>query len=68
MNTNRVTVAIQTEKGGNPKEGEYDLYLVSMTEPLIIGEVVNDIDLIREAIEAELDFSKLPERALSALH
>jgi len=55
-------VSIDIESGCNPNDGEYGLSIVSFTEPLDISLPggVDDVSLIKEAIENDLDFTALP--------
>lgn len=55
---NKIKVSIFTESGCDPEQGEYELLLVSIQHPINLDE---DIDLIKEAVVNEIDFSKLPE-------
>lgn len=59
---NFVSVTIMTELGCNPKEGEYTLHLTDFigTLDLSANGGADDISLIKDCIENDLDFDKLP--------
>jgi hypothetical protein len=66
-NPNVIQVFIQTEKGCNPLEGEYSLSIGSSKYPLDISSPggVDDVSLVKDAIENEFDLSSLPEEGLT---
>jgi len=66
-NKNVIHIFIQTEKGCDPMEGEYSLSIGNMKYPLDISSPggVDDVSLIKDAIENEFDLSGLPEEGLT---
>ena len=66
---NWAKVYIETEKDCNPLEDEYSLSLVSFTGTLDIDMdgSVNTILLIKECIDNDLDFTKLPEEGFTEI-
>ncbi len=56
-----VTLAIHTELGCDPLDGEYAVYFVSSTNALTLSRRDDDFGLLLDAIENDLDFSSLPE-------
>jgi hypothetical protein len=66
-NKNVIQVYIQTEKGCDPLEGEYSLSISNIKYPLDISSHggVDDISLVKDAIENEFDLSSLPEEGLT---
>lgn len=59
---NHVQCVIGLEDGCNAMEGEYSLYITSFLGSLVINQIggVDDISLIKECIENEIDFEKIP--------
>jgi|GEM_PF-3500420 len=66
-NKNVIQVFIRTEKGCDPLEGEYSLSIGNSKYPLDISSPggVDDISLVKDAIENEFDLSSLPEEGLT---
>lgn len=62
-----VRVAITTESGCDATDGEYSLELTGFTGALDIDSPggVDDISLIKEAIEDHVDFSSLPKEGIT---
>lgn len=59
---NIVQISIHTEMGCDPEEGEYSMFISGLIGALDLSAPGNpyDIQLIKEAIEDDLDFDKLP--------
>ena len=69
---NYVSVMIRTESGCNIQEGEYSMSIDNIMGSLDISthniEVgVDDVSLIKDAIENEFDFSKLPDEGMTEI-
>jgi hypothetical protein len=66
---NYVSIGLYTEDGCDPKEGEYSLSIFSFLGSLDISSNggVDDISLIRDCIETDLDFDKLPNEGMSEI-
>ena len=62
-------VAINTESGCNPMEGEYSLCLTGFIGALVLNAVggVDDISLICEAIDEHVDWSELPKEGCTEI-
>lgn len=60
---NYVSVNITLESGCDPEDGEYGLHIISFIGSLDLSSHggVDDISLIKEAVENDVDFSKFPE-------
>lgn len=59
---NYVCVVIYTEEGCSPEEGEYGLSLCSFIGALDLSAPggTDDIQLVKDAVENEIDFKLLP--------
>jgi hypothetical protein len=66
---NYVSLGLYTEEGCNPLEGEYSLSILSFMGSLDISREggVDDISLIKECIENDLDFDKLPKEGMTEI-
>jgi hypothetical protein len=66
---NYISVLIFTETGCDPKKEEYDLRISSFIGSLDITSIggVDDISLIKESIENDFDFDKLPEEGTTEI-
>lgn len=66
---NIIGVSILTESGCDPLKGEYSLVIENFIGCLDISSYggVDDISLIKEAIENDLDFSVLPEEGYTQI-
>lgn len=60
---NYVSINIALESGCDPEDGEYGLYITSFIGSLDLSshDGVDDISLVKEAVENDIDFSKFPE-------
>ena len=60
---NYVYVTLNTETGCDPQMGEYTLFITASLGGLDISSPggVDDVSLIRECVENDIDFTKLPE-------
>lgn len=60
---NYVSVNITLESGCDPEDGEYGLHITSFIGSLDLSSYggVDDISLIKEAVENDVDFSKFPK-------
>lgn len=66
---NYVQVFVNTESGCDPKGGEYTMSLGGFVGCLELSSPggVDDISLIKEAIENDLDFDKLPKEGCTEI-
>ena len=66
---NYVSILLNTEKDCDPSDGEYSLVIISFIGSLDLSSYggVDDISLIKESIENNIDFSKLPEEGTTEI-
>ena len=66
---NYVSVALYTERGCNAEEGEYSLRIGDVIGSLDISSSggVDDISLIKECIENDVEFDKLPKEGMTEI-
>jgi len=65
----KIEVFIVTEKGCDPKEGEYTILLKSFSEPIDIEQPGgnDDVSLVIDCIANEIDQIRLPEEGTTTL-
>lgn len=66
-NPNTIEVYLNTDSGCDPSIGEYSLHIISATMGIDITSSVDDVQLVKDCIENNLEFSNLPEEGTTSI-
>ena len=66
---NYISILLDTEEDCDPEEGEYSLVIISFIGGLDLSpkDGTDDISLIKECIENDVDFDKLPKEGTTEI-